>query len=289
MRMLGALAAAVLVAFGVAPAAAADAADAVGPQYDSVHVYVDPAQFDAFVRSWTATFGGTTSAAVTTHVTPTPSTTRSQLILSPVGTLSVFGFSTPVPYPFGAERGGWLTTDLDAALAHARAAGAATLVEPFDDPIGRDAVVQFPGGVNTQLYWHTTAPSYPALQSVPDNRVYLPPGSVEPFLRSYGDFTAAVVDSDNPAADGALLGKPGTTFRQIHLSGPFGNTMVSVTDGHLPYPFGRELAGYAVSDVDATLAKARSSGARVLSPPVGATKSAVLQFPGGYTAEIHQA
>lgn len=287
MRALTVLVAALVLVCG-APPAAADVTDAVGPQYDSVHVYVDPGQLDAFTSSCVATFGGTTSAAVTTHVTPTPSTTRSQLVLSPVGTLSVFGFLTPIPFPFGTERGGWLTTDLDAALAHAQAAGATTLVQAFDDPIGRDAVIQFLGGVNTQLYWHSTAPAYPPLQTVPDNRVYLSPDTVDAFLRSYREFTDATVDSDQPAADGALLGKPGTSFRQIHLSGPFGNTMVSVTDGHLPYPFGRELAGYAVADVDATLAKAQSAGAQVLSPPVGDTGSAVLQFPGGYIAEIHR-
>lgn len=289
MRVLAALLVGLAVALGVAPpASAAPQTQAVGPQYDSVHVYVDPAEFDAFVHSWVTTFGGTTSAAVITHVTPTPSTTRSQLILSPVGTLSVFGFTTPVPYPFGAERGGWLMTDLDAGLAHAQAAGATTVVAPFDDPIGRDAIVQFPGGVNTQLYWHTTAPSYPPLRTIPDNRVYLGPGTVDAFLRSYGEFTGATIDSDVSAADGALLGKPGSTFRQIHLSGPFGNTLVSVTDGHLPYPVGRELAGYAVDDVDATIAKAKSAGAHELSSPAGAEKSAFLEFPGGYIAEIHR-
>jgi hypothetical protein len=30
----------------------------------------------------------------------------SQLIFTPVGTVSVFGFTTPVPYPFGNERTG---------------------------------------------------------------------------------------------------------------------------------------------------------------------------------------
>lgn len=287
MRALAVVAVALTLAFGVAPSAAAAPTDAVGPQYDSVHVYVDPADFDTFVHSWVSTFGGTTSAAATTHVTPTPSTTRSQLILSPVGTLSVFGFTTPVPYPFGTERGGWLMADLDTGLAHAQAAGATTVVAPFDDPIGRDAIIQFPGGVRTQLYWHTTAPSYPALHTVPDNRIYLSPGDVEPFLRSYGEFTGATVDSDEPAADGGLLGVPGTTFRQIHLSGPLGNTMVSVTDGHLRYPFGHELAGYAVDDVEATLVKAKSAGAQVLSPPAGTAQSAVLRFPGGYLAEVH--
>lgn len=262
---------------------------AVGPQYDSVHVYVDPTQFDAFVHSWIETFGGTTSQAVTTHVTPTASTTRSQLILSPVGTLSVFGFLSPIPYPFGTERGGWLMADFDAGLAQARAAGASTVVAPFVDPIGRDAVIQFPGGVNTQLYWHTKTPSYPPLQTIPDNRVYLSADSADAFLRSYRQFASATVNSDDLKADGALIGKPGTTFRQVKLSSPFGNTMVIVTDGQLPYPFGRDVAGYAVPDAAATVAKAQSVGATVLSPSVGPQRSAVLQFPGGYVAEIHNA
>ena len=77
---------------------------AVGPQYDSTHVYIAPADFDRFVSSVLATFGGTTSKKVVTHVTPTPSSTFSQLILTPVGTMSAFGFTTPVPYPFGVER-----------------------------------------------------------------------------------------------------------------------------------------------------------------------------------------
>ena len=254
-----------------------------------MHVYVQSGQFDRFVRSWTATFGGITTAASVTHVTPTPSTTRSQLILSPVGALSVFEFLSPIPYPFGAERGSWLMTDLDAGVAHARAAGAAVLVAPFSDPIGRDAVIQFPGGVNTQLYWHTTAPSYPPLKTVPDNRVYVSPDAVDAFLRSYRDFTDAVVNADERAADGAVLGRPGTTFRQIRLSSPFDNTTVLVTDGQLAYPYGREVAGYAVSDVAATVDAARAAGATVLVPVTGTAPSAMLQFPGGYIAEVHKA
>src|SRR5882757_2792230 len=73
----------------------------VGSQYDSTHVYIAPADFDRFVSSVLATFGGTTSKKVVTNVTPTPSTTFSQLILTPVGTISAFGFTTPVPYPYG--------------------------------------------------------------------------------------------------------------------------------------------------------------------------------------------
>ncbi len=135
------------------------AAVAVGPQYDTTHVYVAPEQFDAFVASVLATFGGTATKEGVFTVTPTPSSTMSQLVLTPVGTISVFGFKTPVPYPFGAERTGYLVADMDAAIKAARVAGADVLVTPFNDPIGKDAIIQWPGGVNTQLYWHTTAPS----------------------------------------------------------------------------------------------------------------------------------
>src|ERR1700722_18521503 len=128
----------------ISPLAAAGYA--VGPQYDTTHVYVAPADFDRFVASLVATFGGTTSKQGVFQVTPTPSQTMSQLVLTPVGTLSVFGFKTPVPYPFGAERTGYLVTDMDAAVAAARQDGADLVVSTFPDPIGRDAVVQWPGG-----------------------------------------------------------------------------------------------------------------------------------------------
>src|SRR5689334_17030539 len=122
---------------------------AVGPQYDTTHVYIAPEDFDRFVSSVLATFGGTTSKKVATHVTPTPSTTFSQLILTPVGTISAFGFTTPVPYPYGLERTGYLVSDMNTAVRAARQTGADILVTPFNDPIGQDAVIQWPGGVNT--------------------------------------------------------------------------------------------------------------------------------------------
>src|SRR5712675_1849953 len=111
---------------------------AVGPQYDTTHVYVAPQDFDRFVASLMATFGGTTAKQGVFTVTPTPSSTMSQLVLTPVGTLSVFGFKTPVPYPFGAERTGYLVTELDGAVRAAERDGADVLVSPFNDPIGRD-------------------------------------------------------------------------------------------------------------------------------------------------------
>jgi len=62
-----------------------------------------------------------------------------------------------------------------------------------------------------------------------------------------------------------------------------------VTDGHLPYPYGREMTGYETLDLDTTLAKAKAAGARVLVAPYSAAdrRSAFVQFPGGYVAEIH--
>src|SRR5580693_1676984 len=170
---------------------------AVGPQYDTTHVYVAPEVFDRFVASLLATFGGTTTKQGVFTVTPTPSKTMSQLVLTPVGSLSVFGFTTPIPYPFGLERTGYLVTDMDLAIRDARATGADILVSPFKDPIGLDAIIQWPGGVNTQLYWHTTAPSFAPLQSIPENRVYVSAYVVKAFITSFMVFSHGEVISDD--------------------------------------------------------------------------------------------
>src|SRR5271168_808696 len=118
MLCLAETGAALLLAPVVAEAAGPNVA--VGPQYDSTHVYVAPEDFDRFVSSFIATFGGTTSNQVVATVTPTPSSTISQLVLTPVGTLSVFGYKMPIPYPFGQERMGYLVTDMDRAILDAR-------------------------------------------------------------------------------------------------------------------------------------------------------------------------
>src|SRR6201996_650360 len=182
-----ALALGAAAALAVPPAALPKVA--VGSQYDTTHVYVAPADVDRFVQSFVATFGGQSTKQVVATVTPTPSSTTSQLVQTPVGTISVFGFQTPIPYPFGAERTGYLVTDLDAAVAEARAAGADVQVAPFPDPIGRDAVVQWPGGINLQLYWHTTKPAYAAFETVPENRVYVSPDRAAAFVRSFTTFS----------------------------------------------------------------------------------------------------
>jgi predicted enzyme related to lactoylglutathione lyase len=252
-------------------------------------VYVDAKDFDRFVASLLATFGGTTSKQGVFTVTPTPSSTMSQLVLTPVGTLSVFGFKTPVPFPFGAERTGYLVTDLDVAVRSARAAGADVIVAPFNDPIGRDAIVQWPGGVNMQLYWHTTAPSYAPLTTIPENRVYVSPDRADAFIRNFVAFSQGTVVSDLATAPGVEIGRPNETYRRVRIESTFGRMTVLVTDGHLPYPYGRELTGYEVADLDMTLAKAKAAGASVLVEPYSSDnrRAALVQFPGGYIAEIH--
>ena len=262
---------------------------AVGPQYDTTHVYVAPEDFDRFVASLLATFGGTTTKQGVFTVTPTQSSTMSQLVLTPVGTVSVFGFKTPIPYPFGLERTGYLVTDMDEAVRAAKATGANVFVAPFNDPIGRDAIIQWPGGVNTQLYWHTTAPSYTPLQTVPENRVYVSPDRVDAFVRSFLAFSHGTVVSDDAQAPGVDIGRPAETYRRVRIESKFGKLTAFVTDGHLPYPYGREMTGYEVANLAETLTKAKAAGADVLVPPYKTEErdAVVVRFPGGSIAEIH--
>jgi hypothetical protein len=65
---------------------------------------------------------------------------------------------------------------------------------------------------------------------------------------------------------------------------------VLVTDGQLPYPYGlRETTGYEVENLADTLRKAKNAGVQILVAPYGASQrqAAMVQFPGGYIAEIH--
>jgi len=262
---------------------------AVAPQYDTTHVYVAPEDFDRFVASLIATFGGTVTKQGVFTVTPTPSSTISQLVMTPVGTVSVFGFKTPIPYPFGLERTGYLVTDMDEAIRAAKAAGADVLVATFNDPIGRDAIIQWPGGVDTQLYWHTTAPSYAQLQTIPENRVYVSPDRVDAFVRSFLAFSHGRVVSDEERAPGVEIGRPTETYRRVRFESKFGKLTALITDGHLPYPYGWETTGYEVSNLVETLIKAKAAGVAVLVSPYKTDErdGVIVRFPGGYIAEIH--
>jgi len=57
-------------------------------------------------------------------------------VLTPAGSISIFGFQTAIPYPFGAERNGYLVTDMAAGIRAAKASGADLVVAPFPDQIG---------------------------------------------------------------------------------------------------------------------------------------------------------
>ncbi|SAK91488.1 VOC family protein [Caballeronia ptereochthonis] len=297
MRTLRSLIVTTLVAVGLAASSVASAKPAaspplsVGPQYDTTHVYVAPDDFDKFTDSFVATFGGHKSQQGVFQVTPTPSQTMSQLVFTPVGTISVFGFKTPVPYPFGNERTGYLVTDMDAAVKSAKAHGADVTVATFPDPIGRDAIIAWPGGVNMQLYWHTQAPNYDSLQTVPENRVYVSPERADALIRNFVAFSRGKVVSDDRKAPGVEIGRPDDTYRRVRIESGFGKMTVLATDGHLPYPFGHEMTGYEVANLNDTLQKAKAAGVTVLVPPFTSDKreAAVVQFPGGYIAEIHAA
>src|SRR6202050_3661855 len=240
--------------------AATDEGVAVGAQYDSTHVYVALGDLDAFVKCVNATFGGQASKLSVTNVLPVPSSTEFQYVWTPVGTLSVFAFQTPIPFPFGEERTGYLVTDMDQAIREARAAGAEVIVQPFQDPVGRDAVIQWPGGVKMQLYWHFTRPEYPPLETIPDNRVYVSRDQADNFVNDFVRFSHGKVVADDKYADAGEIGRAGETYRRIRITSLFGNMLVFVTDGHLPYPFGHELTGYQVHDLGATLERAKTAG-----------------------------
>jgi predicted enzyme related to lactoylglutathione lyase len=262
---------------------------AVGPQYGTTHVYVAPADINALVSSFAVTFGGTATKLSVTTVTPTPSSTELQAVLTPVGLISVFAFETPIPFPFGEERTGYLVTDMNQAINAARAAGAEVIVAPFNDPIGIVTIIQWPGGVKMQLYWHFKQSTNPPLESVPENRIYISQDTANTFVHDFVAFSGGKVISDESHADAGEIGRPGETYRRIRITSLFGNMQVAVTDGHLPYPFGREITGYEVGDLNATLVKANSSGAKILSPPYSSAgrNSAMVEFPGGYIAELH--
>src|SRR6202042_285531 len=162
------------------------------------------------------------------------------------------------------ERTGYLVTDMDSAVRAAEGDGADVLVSPFNDPIGRDAVIQWPGGVNMQLYWHTVPPSHASLVTIPENRIYVSPERADAFTHSFLAFSHGKVTSDDAHAPGIEIGRAADTYRRIRVSSTFGMLAVMVTDGHLPYPYGHEMTGYEVSNLADILAKAKSAGVSIL-------------------------
>jgi predicted enzyme related to lactoylglutathione lyase len=206
-----------------------------------------------------------------------------------VGLITALAFTTPIPYPFGAERTGYLVTDIDEAARVAEADGADVVVAPFNDPIGRDVIIEWPGGIFMQLYSHTMPPQRAPLATVPENRVYVSPEKADEFIRDFVNFAHGSISSDEAKAPPIEIGNRRATYRRVRIESVFGKITVVVTDGHLRYPFGRETTGYEVTNLADTLARAKASGVTVLFGPYSSEgrKAAMVQFPGGYISEIH--
>jgi hypothetical protein len=87
-----------------------------------------------------------------------------------------------------------------------------------------------------QLYVHNTKPSYPPLQTIPENRVYVSPERVAAFTGAFLAFSHGKVTADDRHAPGLEIGRSGDTFRQVRIESAFGKLTVLVTDGHLLTP-----------------------------------------------------
>ena len=248
MRVINALALATLLlatAGGTSMAqdksAGATPSVAVGAQYDTAHVYVAPGDLDRFSDSLIATFGGTKSQQAALTITPTPSKTMWQAVFTPVGTFSVFGFATPIPYPFGVERTGYLVTDMDTAIQSAKANGADVVVAPFNDPIGLDAIVQWPGGLYMQLYGtRARRITRNSTRSPKTGCTYHP---VAPMRSSALSWDLAREGSLRRPERTGHRGGPAKGYLppradRLHIR----KIAVLVTDGQLPYEIGARLA-----------------------------------------------
>jgi hypothetical protein len=93
------------------------------------------------------------------------------------------------------------------------------------------------------LYWHNQAPNYDSLQTVPENRVYVSPERADALIHDFVAFSHGKVVSDDRKAPGVEIGRPGDTYRRVRIDSGFGKMTVLATDGHLPWPFGREMTG----------------------------------------------
>jgi hypothetical protein len=124
---------------------------------------------------------------------------------------------------------------------------------------------------------------------VPENRVYVSPERADALIHDFVAFSHGKIVSDDRKAPGVEIGRPGDTYRRVRIDSGFGEMTVLATDGHLPWPFGREMTGYEVTNLADTLQKAKAAGVTVLVPPFTSDKreAALVQFPGGYIAEIH--
>jgi hypothetical protein len=77
----------------------------LGSAFRTFHAYARPGTAAALVKSWLGTFGGSALPPVTTDLTLLPSKAEATMVFSSVAALSVYDFTTPIPFPFGQEVG----------------------------------------------------------------------------------------------------------------------------------------------------------------------------------------
>ena len=81
-------------------------------------------------------------------------------------------------------------------------------------------------------------------------------------------FSGGKIVSDDGHAPGVEIGRPNDTYRRVRIESGFGKVTVLATDGHLPYPYGREMTGYEVANLSGYSCQAtKASGATVLVDP----------------------
>src|SRR5208337_2690621 len=103
---------------------------------------------------------------------------------------------------------------------------------------------------------------------------------VNVFSASFLRFSHGEIVSDDKHAAGVEIGLPRDTYRRIRMQSKFGKMTALVTDGHLPYPYGRETTGYEVANLSDTLSKAKAAGVSILVAPYRADDrdAAMVQF-----------
>jgi hypothetical protein len=84
------------------------------------------------------------------------------------------------------------------------------------------------------------------------------------FTHSFLEFSHGKMLSDDLHAPGIEIGRSSGTFPPNPDLVAIRATRCFVTDGQLPYPYGRETTRYEVTSLDETLAKAKSAGVRFL-------------------------
>ncbi len=111
-----------------------------------------------------------------------------------------------------------------------------------------------------QLYRHTSAPRNPPLAAVPENCIYLSTDKAGEFIKYSLIFSHGPITSNDAEAPGIEIGSPTETFRRVRIESLFGKMTILITGVHLPFPYGRETTGYEVTDLAATLEKAKAAG-----------------------------